>query len=87
MPALDVDNRQPPETETERTGEEIALVVGTSVHEGLGHRLNHGRRNRLLRLEIILTADAAHEGEAQKMLREYEKEIDRRQLESKVQTR
>lgn len=60
MPAIEVDYRQTPESQTERVGDVNPLVIGPSMHQGFCHPLNVFTTNRSVVLETILSADTAH---------------------------
>ena len=62
MAAGEVDDREPAKTETKRPRDVIALIVRTAMGNGPGHRLDVPTPNRRQVSEIILSANAAHEG-------------------------
>src|SRR5262249_1854494 len=47
MPAGQINDRKPAKSETQRSGDEIALVIRTAVSDGFGHGLDVRASNRL----------------------------------------
>src|SRR5262249_16760816 len=60
MAAVEVDDREPAEAESERSFDVVALVVWPPVHEGLGHLLHLPRLYRTPAREFELPANPAH---------------------------
>lgn len=60
MPTRKIYDRKPAKTETERSGDEIALVIGTPMANAIGHRFDIPSLNGYRISEIELAANAAH---------------------------
>jgi hypothetical protein len=64
--AAQVDNRETTKSETNRTGDEISVVVWAAVTNRVRHALDESRRNASLRMKEKFAADSAHLGFALK---------------------
>jgi hypothetical protein len=60
VPARKVNDREPTESETERSGDVVTVIVGPTMDDGSGHRLDVASLNRGLASEVILSANSAH---------------------------
>src|SRR5512146_2242813 len=58
--AAEIDDRETPEAEAERTGQEKAFVVRPSMDQRSGHSLGIVKPDRSMILKIILAANPAH---------------------------
>jgi hypothetical protein len=60
MTALEIDDGETPETETQRPLKVISLIIRPSVDHGPGHLLQVLSLNRSLGCKIVLSANPAH---------------------------
>ena len=60
VPAGEIDDRQPPESESKRARNKIPLVIRTSMADGFGHRFDVHPSNGRLISEVKLSANSTH---------------------------
>jgi hypothetical protein len=60
MPSGQIDDGKPPKPKSDRTRDEVTLIVGTAVKHGLGHPPDRARLHRLVPGKVKLAANAAH---------------------------
>ncbi len=63
MAPCEINDGKAAETESERTGEKVALIVWTPMRYGASHAADCVRVHRLVPVEVKLAADAAHKSE------------------------
>src|SRR5271165_5102308 len=57
MTTLQVDDREPPETKTNRAGDIVPIIVGPAMVQRVGHSLHECGRNRRLTTKHQFSAD------------------------------
>src|SRR5215469_6377761 len=60
MPARQVDDREPAKAKSEGSSDVVSLVIRTSMHKGLGHRLDVTAEDGLQTSKVKLSANTAH---------------------------
>ncbi|HEU0050214.1 MAG TPA: hypothetical protein VFQ43_21675, partial [Nitrososphaera sp.] len=60
MTSGQINNGKPPEPESERPGNQVAFVVGTTMDHRLGHPPDRVRFDRFVPDKVKLAANAAH---------------------------